>query len=323
MTADVDSIEELRARVTELERQNDSLAKEKAELEAALAARSADRASTCAALVEQFPMAIGVFHRDGVLVELNLQAERVFGITREVGIGRFNPLMDPQSIALGTPAIFAEVLKGNTVTRPPYRYDSREAVPGAQQGRVLWVDTVYFPLVQSDGAVSHIVTLNRDVTVQMEQEAALSAAKLAVEAAQRELAAQQETITALSSPVIQVWEGILTIPLIGVIDERRAARITEDLLNAIVHQRAQCVILDVTGVARMDSQIGSYLISATRACRLLGSEVALVGIGSDTAQTIVNLGMDLSGIVTRANLRAGIAWAFQRRGLTVMSVRPE
>jgi rsbT co-antagonist protein RsbR len=318
MSVESDSIENLRAEVTRLRGQCDALSSEKAKLEAALAARSDESSAMLSAFVEQLPIGIGIFRADGLMAYSNAEGDRMFGVPREVVVGRFNPLTDPQSVALGTQAVFAEVVKGATITKPPYKYDSTHFRPGEEHGFIVWVETVYFPLVQPDGAVSHIATMNRDVTVLVEQKAALEATRGEVLAVQREVEAQRETIAALSSPVIQVWKGILTIPLIGVIDASRAAKITQDLLDAIVRHRAECVILDVTGVALMDSEVSTYLLATTRACRLLGCEAALVGIGPASAQTIVELGVDLSGIVTRANLEAGIAWAFERRGLSVV-----
>jgi anti-anti-sigma regulatory factor len=109
------------------------------------------------------------------------------------------------------------------------------------------------------------------------------------------------------------------MPLIGLIDAGRAARITQDLLEAIVRYRSDCVILDITGVATVDAEVASYLVSAARACRLLGSEVALVGVRIRVAQILVQLSVDLSEVITHANLQAGLAWAFERRGLRVTS----
>lgn len=318
MSIESDSIEELRAEVARQRAELDALSSEKAKLESALAARSDERSAMLLAFVEQIPVAIGIFRTDGLMLYMNAEGERTFGVPREKMVGSFNPLTSPQGMTLKTQAVFAEVVKGATITRPPYQYDSTHLGPDEARGSVPWVETVVFPLVQPGGAVGYIATLNRDVTALIEQQAALETTRGEVLEAQRKVEAQRETIAALSSPVIQVWKGILTVPLIGVIDEDRAAKITEDLLDAIVRHRAECVILDVTGVALMDSEVSTYLLSTTRACRLLGCEAALVGIGPGTAQAIVQLGVDLSGIVTRANLEAGIAWAFERRGLSVV-----
>jgi rsbT co-antagonist protein RsbR len=108
------------------------------------------------------------------------------------------------------------------------------------------------------------------------------------------------------------------MPLIGAIDSRRSLTITANLLHSISQQRAQCVILDITGVPIVDTQIAQHLIHTSQACRLLGCDVVLVGIGVEIAQTLVQLGVDLSALVTLADLQAGIAWAFERRSLRVV-----
>jgi rsbT co-antagonist protein RsbR len=108
------------------------------------------------------------------------------------------------------------------------------------------------------------------------------------------------------------------MPLIGAIDSRRSMTITANLLHTISQQRAQCVILDITGVPIVDTQIAQHLIHTAHACRLLGCEVVLVGIGIEIAQTLVQLGVELSTLVTLADLQAGIAWAFERRNLRVV-----
>jgi anti-anti-sigma regulatory factor/HAMP domain-containing protein len=125
----------------------------------------------------------------------------------------------------------------------------------------------------------------------------------------------QQTIQALSSPVLPVLEGILVMPLIGVIDSERATLLVTSLLAAIEHQHATSVILDVTGVPLVDTQIARVLLQAADATRLLGAEPILVGIRPELAQTIVGLGLDLSALMTQADLASGIRYAAQRQKL--------
>lgn len=269
-------------------------------------------------MFEQVDISLGVFRDDGLLIASNAATERQYGVSRAATLYRFNPLKDPQSMADGFGDIWKRVFEGETMTRDPYPYDTRHLGTEDAKGHVAWYETTYFPLKNAEGKVTHMGTMNRNVSSEMEKKHELEVAREHVNAAQLELAAHRATITALGSPVIQVWKGILTVPLIGAIDERRASKVTQDLLEAVVRHRAEIVILDITGVDTVDTQIASYLISTVRACKLLGCEAALVGIGPDIARTMVHIGVDLSGIVTRANLMAGIAWAFERRGLRVV-----
>jgi rsbT co-antagonist protein RsbR len=127
----------------------------------------------------------------------------------------------------------------------------------------------------------------------------------------------RSTISELSTPIIPVYDGILVLPLVGSIDSRRAGEITERLLEAVTAYHAQMVIIDITGVPLIDTRTAHHLLMTTRAAALLGSRVILVGIGPEIAQTIVQIGIELPGLITLANLQAGIAYALERRGLGI------
>jgi rsbT co-antagonist protein RsbR len=125
--------------------------------------------------------------------------------------------------------------------------------------------------------------------------------------------ALEQTIQGLSSPVLPVLDGVLAMPLIGVIDSRWAALLTTSLLSAIEKHRATTVLLDVTGVPLIDTQVARVLLQAADAARLLGAEPILVGIRPELAQTIVGLGLDLSSLKTQADLQSSIRYAAQRQ----------
>jgi anti-anti-sigma regulatory factor len=127
----------------------------------------------------------------------------------------------------------------------------------------------------------------------------------------------RSTIRELSTPIIPVYEGILVLPLVGSVDSRRATEITERLLEAIAAYQAEVVIIDITGVPIIDTSTANHLLMTTRAAGLLGSQVILVGMGAEIAQTIVHIGIELHGLVTLANLQAGIAYALKRIGLGI------
>jgi anti-anti-sigma regulatory factor len=120
-----------------------------------------------------------------------------------------------------------------------------------------------------------------------------------------------DTVRDLASPVIPVLEGILAMPLIGVIDSQRAAHLTAALLAGVEEHQAKVAILDVTGVPLVDTQVARVLLEAATAVRLLGAQTVLVGLRPELAQTIVGLGVDLSAIVTRVDLRSGVEYAQQ------------
>lgn len=265
-------------------------------------------------LLDDIPLPLHVYQPAGMLVATNRTADEFWGIPREELVNKFNAFANPQFVDPALNAYFDTVLHGEVVIAPPVLIDTTRIAVARTQDIQRWIGATYFPFHNDMGVVSHIVMMNHDATEQIQQ-------ALAMEAVQQEVASQRETIRALSTPIIQVWDGVLTVPLVGEIDSRRATAITESLLEAIVRHQADIVLLDVTGVPIPDAVIVNYLISAARACRLIGSDVVLVGISPLFAHSIVQLNIDLSGIETKTNLQAGIAWAFRRRGLQVVKQR--
>jgi len=120
------------------------------------------------------------------------------------------------------------------------------------------------------------------------------------------IARQQKAIRDLSTPILQVWDGVLALPMIGVVDSTRTAAVMDDLLGAVARTQARFAILDLTGVEVVDTQTAAYLLDLIRAIQLLGAEGIITGIRQSVAQTIVGLGVDLGGILTLGNLQAGL-----------------
>ncbi|WP_437746990.1 PAS domain-containing protein [Sorangium sp. So ce1504] len=141
----------------------------------------------------------------------------------------------------------------------------------------------------------------------------------AVKRAQEELRArltqiekQQEVIRNLSTPIIEVWNGVLTLPMIGVVDSVRTAEVMDTLLARIMEKQAHFAILDLTGVDMVDTKVASHLIELVAAIRLLGAEGIVAGIKPNVAQTMVALGLDLSTISTQRDLRAALSYCIRR-----------
>lgn len=138
-----------------------------------------------------------------------------------------------------------------------------------------------------------------------------------LEEAHENLREKAAEIQELSTPVVQLWNGILMAPLVGYIDDTRAQLLVERLLGAITERSAEIVLLDITGVARMDADVANHLIRIVHAARLLGARALLVGISPAIAGTLVGLGVDLSEIETSADLQRGLSRAFHYIGLHV------
>ncbi len=128
---------------------------------------------------------------------------------------------------------------------------------------------------------------------------------------------QQRALAELSTPVIKVYENVLVLPLVGAIDTARSHRIMEELLLGITQHQAEMVIVDITGVPVVDTAVANHLMQTIKAARLLGTRSILVGIRSEVAQALVHLQVDLTGVVTRSNLQAGIEYALEQMGLEI------
>lgn len=122
---------------------------------------------------------------------------------------------------------------------------------------------------------------------------------------------QQQEILELSTPVIQVWEGILAVPLIGTLDSMRSQIVMESLLKEITVTGAEITILDISGVPAMDTLVAQHIMKTVKAARLMGAECIISGIRPAIAQTIVQLGVDLSNVKTKASLEGALKTAFE------------
>jgi len=132
---------------------------------------------------------------------------------------------------------------------------------------------------------------------------------------------QQLTIAELQTPVIQVWDRILALPIVGSLDTMRTQEMNEALLDKIVETGSEIVIIDITAVPLIDTAVARHLLETVAAARLLGAEVLIVGLSTRTALTLVHLGLDLAGITTRTTMAKGLELAFARLGLEVVARR--
>jgi len=142
-----------------------------------------------------------------------------------------------------------------------------------------------------------------------------------INASERTIRAQQEAIQELPTPVLPVREGMLLVPIIGIIDSLRARQLTEQLLGSIRSNRARMVVIDITGVQSVDSRVANHIVQTVEAARLMGARVIIAGISPEVAQTMVTLGIDLGRIMTVGDLQSGIERAEQLLGYVVTRSR--
>jgi rsbT co-antagonist protein RsbR len=184
-------------------------------------------------------------------------------------------------------------------------------------GRMDWLSWKTYPWRDSSDEVGGLIFFTEVVTKRVLDQQALRDS----EAQLREINTHQQqllnVIREISTPVMPVHDEVMVLPLVGTIDSARSARIMETLLTGIQENAAEVVIIDITGVPIVDTAVANHLIQATRAATLLGAHCVLVGVSAEVAQTLVQLGVNLSTLVTRSNLQAGITYALARQGRAI------
>lgn len=251
------------------------------------------------AIIDNAPSVIYVKSPEGQMIIVNQLYARIFGKTVDEIIGSNESDMFP------------------TDWVATWHEDDKRLFAGGQPvqySQIMYIDdkphdflTTHFPLYDEQGEPFAICGIATDVTElrQTEQERARLQEEI--------IAAQQAALRELSTPLIPISEGVLVMPLIGTMDSNRARQVMETLLTGVTRNSATSVILDITGLPVVDTQVANVLIQSTIAARLLGAEVILTGIGPEVAQTLISLGTDLQGITTPGTLQSGITYALRRR----------
>lgn len=132
---------------------------------------------------------------------------------------------------------------------------------------------------------------------------------------------QQQEMLELSTPVVQIWDGILAVPLIGTLDSGRTQVVMETLLQQIISTESEIAIIDITGVPAVDTLVAQHLLKTIAAARLMGADCIISGIRPEIAQTIVHLGVDLSSVNTKATLAGALKLAIKKSGLKIEKTR--
>ncbi len=174
-----------------------------------------------------------------------------------------------------------------------------------KDGARFWANEVITVLRDQDGSVHGFGKVMRDLT---ERKRAEERATL-----------QAREIVEISTPVIQIWDGVLMAPLIGTLDSERTQKLMERLLERIVETNSAVALLDVTGVPTIDTRTAQHLAETTTSVRLLGAQAVLTGVRPAIAQTLAHLGVDLGDITTRSTLAAGLRVALNLLNLQVVS----
>ncbi|MFZ6177920.1 PAS domain-containing protein [Nannocystis pusilla] len=242
------------------------------------------------AFLSHLPTVVSVFDRDGTYMLVEGKGLESIGIAPNQFVGQ-------NAFALYGKSESAEFIR---------RGLAGEATPMTvleEYGKI-W-ENWHIPV--PEGSDAGLVTITLEVTATRARERELLEK---IELIER----QQRVIRELSTPIIEVWEGILALPIIGLVDSVRTAEIMDSLLQHVGRMRARHAILDMTGIEVVDTSTANHLISMIRAIRLLGAEGVITGINPGIAQTIVTLGVDLRGIQVFATLRQALKYCIGAKG---------
>ncbi|WP_437630574.1 PAS domain-containing protein [Sorangium sp. So ce854] len=254
-----------------------------------------DSAASVTAIVEHAPSAVYVKDLDGRYALVNRHFERLMGLSREAVLGRAARDVVPSELAERLEQSERQVI----ATEAPLVIEEQLLL----EGRAHHFVTTRFPLVDSRGRLYAVCGISVEVTESR-------AAEAEAQRLQDEIIRLQEArLRALSTPLLPIARGVVVMPLVGNIDAPRAEQVLETLLEGIVAHQASMVILDVTGVPTIDTQVASALVRTARAVNLLGAQVLVTGIQPAMARALVELGADLGGILVRSTLDSGIAYA--------------
>jgi PAS domain S-box-containing protein len=243
--------------------------------------------------------AIVMLDPGGHVVSWNAGAERFKGYRADEIIGKnFACFYPPEAIQRGLPEQeLAAAAKDGRFEDEGWRV--------RKDGKQFWANVIISALRDQDGTLRGFSKVTRDLTERKQ--------------AEERIKQQSKEIMDLSTPVMQVWQGVVVAPLIGSLDSQRTQQFMERLLGRIVETNSPVALVDIMGVPTVDTQTAQHLIETISAVRLLGAQVVLTGVRPAIAQTLVHLGIDLSGIMTRSSLSAGLQVALDILNLKVVS----
>jgi len=233
---------------------------------------------------------------DGRVMSWSPSAERLKGWTAEEIIGEpFSRFYTPEDIERGKPQQELDT----AATRGKYEDEGWRV---RKDGSRFWASVVITALRSKDGELRGFGKVTRDLTERKEAEDQIKRQA-------------QEILEMAAVPVVQVWDGVVLVPLIGTLDSLRTQQLMERLLTRVAESGSPVAVIDITGVPTIDTQTAQHLIETVKSVRLLGAEVVLTGIRPIIAQTLVHLGVDMSDVRTASSLASGLRAALEILGV--------
>jgi rsbT co-antagonist protein RsbR len=274
--------------------ENERLRLRVAELEAAAAGREPPP-EFLEQLIDEAPLAIYAKDRAGRYILVNRYLEAISRRKRELILGK----TPHELVAKADADSFVDADLQVIATGEPLTQENMVPVGGEKR----YLITSKYPLRDASGEVFAVCGISTEVTnlTRGHEENQRLQAEI--------IRAQEESLRALSTPLLPIAPGVVLLPLIGAIDRVRAELVLDALLRGVSEHRASTVIMDITGVPVVDAAVASTLVQGARAVKLLGAEAVLTGVRPSIAQTLVSLGADLDEIVIKGTLQGGVAYA--------------
>ncbi|MFT7073265.1 MAG: methyl-accepting chemotaxis protein [Patiriisocius sp.] len=186
-------------------------------------------------------------------------------------------------------------------------YNSGEYKRIGKDGREVFIQATYSPILDANGKPIKVLKIASDVTEQKRKEG--------------QMKKQAELIMEMSTPVMRLWDNILLLPIIGLVDSKRVQLIMEIALQNILDYQAKVLILDIQGVPAVDSAVANHLIKVTKATKLMGCKCIVTGISPEISQALVNLGIELGDIETQSNLKEGVSDSLKSMGIQIQEIK--
>ncbi|MDY6833329.1 MAG: PAS domain S-box protein [Chloroflexota bacterium] len=240
---------------------------------------------------------------EGRFLEMNRYGRELLGYSlKEIRNLKYQEVVHPEDISTVLESL-VQVTSGDTMPIQELRILHKT-------GRAISTNNLILPLIK-DGQTYAVIGFAQDITLHKVTDGTSDSSEARLQELVTKLELSQKEI---STPVIQVWDHVLALPLIGIVDDIRAQHVMETLLAKIVDTHTQLVIIDVTGVASMDTDVTNHLIRTIQATSLLGAQCVLTGIQPEIAQTLIALGSDLSTFVIKRDMQDGIKYALAQTG---------
>jgi methyl-accepting chemotaxis protein len=269
-----------------------------------------------AAKLEAIKRSMGVieFQPDGTIISANAAFLKLMGYTEgEVAGQHHRVLVTPQErVSADYASFWQELASGKVKSGQFHRL--------AKNGKSIWLEANYSPVFDLEGHVERVVKFAIDITEKVESTRATEIALKQVREAELIREELNLALEEMSTPVMPIWDGILLLPLIGVVDSARTDKVVNKTLERINETRSKVFLLDISGVPAMDTAVANQLLKISKATRLMGCETVISGLSPAIARTMVELGVEVGEVRTTATLQQAFAIALGKRNKQVAGV---